>query len=212
MMSASITRPILYLVVVMLAAASHSVTLGLDAGDGATGADRLLVPVSLTSVDGEAAAGLQFDVNFDPVALQFAGLETGNAAGNAEKIAHANLVSPGQLRVVIAGFNRNAIASGTVAQLEFSWIATGEAVAQLRMNGAVVSDPFGSPLPVGIAPDTLTLDRSAALAIATDTDADDAPVSSYASLARYRAVVFALVVVGIVMLLSRKAPKKGRRH
>lgn len=197
----------------LLTSAAHGATLGLDANATAESPGSVRVPVTLAVEPGEAIAGLQFDLLFDAAPLQFTGVETGAAAAAAEKTAHSNQIQPGQLRVVVAGFNRNAIASGETVWVVFSRPpALGDETVSLRMADAVLSDPFGSPVGVRITPDTLILDHGKAVALGTHAGGSAKPVSALDAVANYRAILFAVIAVGIAMMLTRKAPKKGRRH
>lgn len=184
--------------------------LGLDGDHAEFQPDALQVPVRLVCNRGESVAGFQFDLRYDPETLSFAGATPGPESAVAEKSAHANEIRPGFLRVVVAGFNRNAIASGEVVRVAFNRLPVTGGQTPIQMANPVLSDPDGAPLAVTASPDTLLVHRDSAVA----SGASGGPVSGARGqldlLYRYRALLFAAVVVALTMLLARTKPKKGR--
>jgi hypothetical protein len=71
----------------------------------------------------EAPTGFQFDLEFDPAALDLS-VEAGPAAKQASKSAQSRMLQPGKLRVLIIGFNRNTIADGVLALIQVSYKGT----------------------------------------------------------------------------------------
>jgi hypothetical protein len=167
--------------------------------------------VMLELAPDEAVAGFQFDLQFDSGVLVYEKAEAGERARGAEKSAHANEIRPGLLRVVVAGFNQNTIASGSVVSVSFAGALGLNQAANLHLSNVILSDPFGVPVSVEVAPDTLVLRESSAMAVDTEgTDGATSEQQPGAVLYRYRAVIFAAIVVGFTMLLARSKPKKGR--
>jgi hypothetical protein len=84
-------------------------------------------PVSLAvtlSAGSEAPTGFQFDLEFDPAALDLS-IEAGPAAKQASKGAQSRTLQPGKLRVLIIGFNRNTISDGVLALIQVTSKGTG---------------------------------------------------------------------------------------
>jgi len=198
-----------------LIAAAHLVqaaTLGLRTTDPAGSEDTVLVPVHLAVQPGEAVAGLQFDLHFDADALRFEEVAIGSSARDAEKSTHTNLLRPGVLRVIIVGFNRNAMETGPVADAHFSAIAPAAATTTVAMSDAILSDPYGTPVSVAIAPNTAVLEPSGGtlrVQMATGSTAPARPGDPYGS---YRALFTALLCVAAAIAWSRHKPRKRRRR
>lgn len=189
-------------------AAPPEVKLGLGAKPefGADGSIR--VPVVLGPLREESVAALQFDLTFEATQLQFSAVEAGPSAVDASKTAQANPLKSGTARVIIAGLNRNALADGIVAWLRFSPVPGAHAPFILGIGGTVLSDPFGTAVGVHTSPDTLTLDPGAAVALTSDTGRGAS--TGIELLLRYRALLFAAILVGGTVYVARRSPKKGR--
>src|SRR5690242_16500940 len=102
-------------VVAVGAAWSQSVSLSLSGWSGAPGAS-VTVGVGLSSSGGAQPAAVQWDLLFvssdlSPVSGTY--FATGGAATTAGKSATCNLVSPGDIRCIVAGFNTTAIGNGS---------------------------------------------------------------------------------------------------
>src|SRR5258708_34079657 len=94
-------------VVAVGAAWSQAVSLSVSGGSGAPGT-TVTLGVGLSSSGGAQPAGVQWDVLFvssdlSPAAGTF--YATRGAASAAGKSATCNLVSPGDIRCIVAGFN-----------------------------------------------------------------------------------------------------------
>jgi len=197
-------------IVVVASAGASGATLGLDETKVAREEQQVRVPVVLSVGEVESVAGFQFDLRFEPLSMDFVSAETGASAVAGEKSAHANMIRPGRLRVVVAGFNRNSIAEGEVATLVFAIKDAGGEAAALRLSDVVLSDPFGTPVTVRVSPDTLIVTEDSAKAVSTGAGQVAGGTRESASLYRYRAILFAGVVVGFTMIFARPKSKKGR--
>ncbi len=126
-------------------AAAAAMALGSPKPDIA--AAILEVPAQLQCAPEEKAAGIQFDVLFDPNVFSFAEALPGEMARNAEKNVMAVTVQPGRVRVIVAGFNMNLFGSGIVALLRWH-SATGQEAApgSIRLAEVRISDQFGQPM------------------------------------------------------------------
>lgn len=182
--------------------------IGLGAEPEFNSDGSIQVPVLLIPPAGESVAALQFDLAFEATQLQLAGAEAGSTALDASKSVHVNPLKPGTTRVIVAGLNRNALAEGTVAWARFTPAPGARPPFIVGLSGAILSDPFGTAVSVYTSPDTLTLDPGTALALATDIGRGTP--SRVELLLRYRALIFASVLVGGALYMSRRRPKKGR--
>jgi hypothetical protein len=200
----------LLLLVVLPATAQSGVKLGLGAKPdfGADGTIR--VPIVLGASGPESIAALQLDFTFETAQIQFTAVEAGASALSAAKSAHANPLAPGTARVIIAGLNRNAIPEGIVAWVRFSPAPGAVPPFVLGVGATVLSDPYGNAVEVDTIPDTLTLDPGASLALTSDSGREQNASTGIELLLRYRALLFASVLVGGAVYLARRAPRKGR--
>ena len=170
------------------------------------------LPVQLDTAEGDIVASLQFDIHFDPQHLQFRDVETGEAAEQADKSAHFNQIRPDVVRVVVAGLNRTVITPGTLSLIVFDLVAGASGTTSLRMDAAILSDPFGTAVPATLSPHTLVLETHGGTLqneLATGTSNSTVPGEGYST---YPALIVALLAVGAAMLWARKSPRKrGRR-
>lgn len=101
-----------------LAAAANAAELTVEQGSLAPGKPTTL---NVTLAAGkDAPTGIQFDLEYD-TALLDVGVEAGPAAKQASKGLRAARLQTGKQRVLIIGFNRNAIADGVLAILHVSY-------------------------------------------------------------------------------------------
>lgn len=200
------------ILVLSLVQGACGVTLGLKASPTEANLDSIVVPVQLSVEQGDAVASLQFDLHYDTETLRYDETATASSAQNAEKSAHANVLRPGVLRVVVAGLNRNAMATGPLVNLRFSASGGFTPTTSVSMESAIVSDPYGTAIPVTLSPNTIVLERSDGTLkarMATGTTTPSLPGDAYAP---YRALVIALLCVAAAMTWSRRKPKKGHRR
>lgn len=119
------------------AVAAQSSRVDILSASGAAGA-VVQVPIYLESTGGAQPTGLQVDVGFNTAVLSYNNqVSAGAAAQAASKSVSANVISGGTLRIIVAGFNQNAIANGIVALAEFR-IASGAAVSTTPLVASAV--------------------------------------------------------------------------
>ena len=109
----------------------------------------------LTSIEytaqGAQVADLQFDLVYDPSVLSITTATAGGGAINASKTLSKNLISPGNLRVIIAGFNQNVFGGGSVAHLTVQVSNSPRMGAHfLFLCNIVASDPNGLAVPIKV--------------------------------------------------------------
>src|SRR6266404_2207197 len=117
MYSSLCIKVVLLSVVAVGAAWSQTVSLSLSGGSGAPGA-TVTVGVGLSSTGGALPTAVQWDLLFVPSDLSPVSgtyYATGGAALAAGKAATCNVVSPGDIRCIVAGFNTTAIGNGSLA-------------------------------------------------------------------------------------------------
>ncbi len=206
-----ITRALSLCLFIACSAATYGASLGLQTTAEGTGG-TVDVPIQLSVSDTEAVAGLQFDLRFDAAALRFVEVHTGDAATLAEKSVHSNLIRADQLRVIVAGLNRTTMDSGPIAVARFESIAGPVATTTLSMEHGILSDPYGTPIPVTLTPSTLLLEshgETLQASMATGTVQPDGARNPYES---YRALIIALLCVAATITWARLTPKKQRRR
>src|SRR5579862_2241149 len=98
----------------VLALGAQAAELSIEAGTLSPGK-----PVSLAmklAAGTEAITGIQFDLEYDSAFLEIA-IDGGPAATDAGKSLRAVKIAPGKQRVLIIGFNQNAMADGVLARI-----------------------------------------------------------------------------------------------
>ena len=112
------------IVLAMFATAGSAAELSIEQGTLAAGKPSSL---SVRLAAGSAApTGIQFDLEYDAASLDI-GVEAGPAAREAGKSLQSAMIQAGKQRVLVVGFNKNAISDGVVAVLHVSLKSTGEA-------------------------------------------------------------------------------------
>jgi hypothetical protein len=158
------------------------------------------VVIALRPDTGDAVGALQFDVEYDTAAWTFETVATGDAAKAAEKTASFNEFARGNVRVILAGLNRNAIPAGPIAVVHF---ASATANAGIQIQRVILSDPFGVEVPVRV----LAADHATASAHET------APAASYMELIlawSFAATAFLGIAFAARQLLFA-GPRRSRR-
>ena len=102
------------------------------------------------------------------------------------------------------------MAPGTVAVLTFTPVPGLSQPLNAALTDPILSDPFGNPLPVELGTPALRFDPARAVAVALEGPSPDGGGTSLTALARYRALIFAAVLVAGMMFVSRRIPRKGR--
>lgn len=111
------------IVLAMFAVAGAAAELSIEHGTLAAGKPASL---GVRLAAGTAApTGIQFDLEYD-AALEIS-VEAGPVAGAAGKSLQSAVIQGGKQRVLVVGFNKNAISDGVVAVLHVSLKGSGEA-------------------------------------------------------------------------------------
>lgn len=200
----NVTAMLMGVVVCVCALPARSATLSLDVD-----ADATTLAVSLVPGPEEFVGGLQFDVLFDPKVLEFKTVNPGAAAKQSDKDANFNLVAPGKLRVIIAGFNRNVVGEGVVAEAHFNPLRSSRSNAGLRLNNVVLSDPFGYEVATTIDPSNTNPLMGGAVSRPAKRP-NDSPVTGPRWTSLLTLAAFVLLVVAAGWLAGRRV--RNRHH
>lgn len=94
-------------------------------------------------------ASLQFDLIYDPSVLSVTTTTAGGASMNVNKTLTSNLLSPGDLRFIIAGFNQTVFGSGGIARITVQ-VNNSARVKHHRLFlcNIFASDPNGLAVPI----------------------------------------------------------------
>ena len=116
----------------------------------ASGGNSVLTSVDYTA-QGAQVASLQFDLLYDPGVLSITTATAGSGVINASKTLSENLISPGNLRFIISGFNQNVFGGGSVATLTVQVSNSARMGAHfLFLCNIVASDPNGLSVPIKV--------------------------------------------------------------
>src|SRR5437762_615714 len=152
LMRLKIIQIILAVAVAAIPALAQSASLSLSSATGAPGGT---VTLSVTlATHGVQMAGVQWDLLYSPSDLSPNGSSfyvTGGAATAAGKQTTCNIVSPGDVRCLVVGFNSTAINEGVLAGITFT-ISSSTTVhaSQLTFSGVSGTDTSSNPQSVSI--------------------------------------------------------------
>lgn len=137
------------LLAVIATGTAGAAVLRLGNAFGNDGGLDAVLPMTLDSDTGEEVAALQCEVVFDTRVLTFVSVAAGPAATAAGKTVLSNVVRPGRVRCIVAGFNRTAVPDGQVFDVTLS-VITGAAdnAHFVDIENAILSDPNGRQVPV----------------------------------------------------------------
>ncbi len=162
-----------------VAAQTPMASLSVGSGSGLPGATGVSVPVSLSSQGGAQVAGLNLDLTFDSSRLAVGSVTIGSAASSAGKSLSWTQPAANRIRVIIVGFNQDAIPDGTVAVVNFNVLGgAAPGTSSLTLSSTAASDPTGNPVPVNasngsfevLAPPATNTPTATATSTITPTD------------------------------------------
>src|SRR5882762_2111379 len=148
-----IIQIILAVAVTAIPALAQSASLSLSSATGAPGGT---VTLSVTlATHGVQIAGVQWDLLYTQSDLSPNGSSfyvTGGAATAAGKQTTCNIVSPGDVRCLVVGFNSTAINDGVLAGITLKISSSTTVYAsQLTFSGVSGTDTSSNPQSVSIA-------------------------------------------------------------
>jgi len=113
----------------------------------ASGGPSVTIGINLSSGPAEEVAGVQFDVVFNGAVFKLAenpGVAPGPAALTADKDVSFSVLEPGAVRVIVAGFNQNAIPDGSVAEVTLNFVSYPyDSVEVVSLRNVLLADPNG---------------------------------------------------------------------
>jgi len=130
------------------AATANAATLALSTVSGTPGGPPATLPLVLTPGTNQRVASLQFDLAYDPTLLTPVSISEGPTAIAASKSIILNELGPGNYRIIIAGFNNNQIAAGTVAEFSFSIALSATHTLPVDLSNVLLASTTGSQVPV----------------------------------------------------------------
>ncbi len=121
----------------------------LSLGKPASVDDLIALPIVLTPGVQGSVASLQCDMTYNSTYYQVMDVDLGAAAEAAGKQVMFDIQGD-SVRIIVAGFNQEAIAAGEVATLYLSPERANAPNGAYGLQDAVLSDPSGQSLPVTI--------------------------------------------------------------
>jgi hypothetical protein len=100
---------------------------------------QISLPIRLDSAIPAVAADMV--LNYDPAQLRYLTIRPGQAASDANKLVQANLLSEGQIKLVVFGLNATVMAPGEVAWADFEVVdRNSSAVPAVRITRLTIAD------------------------------------------------------------------------
>lgn len=100
---------------------------------------------------GERIAGVQFDLEYDPAQVRLDGSWDPAQREAAKDLSQMVAVSPGIQRVLIVGYNENALFDGGLLDLRIELSPAGsECTGVVRLTKVVAVSPEGTAVPLSI--------------------------------------------------------------
>ncbi len=119
-------------------------------GNGA-GPTQRDVAIQIETAPNERVSSLQFDIVFEPHVLVLKKVVEGRAVQQADKRIHVRNLEQGRTRILVAGFNLNAIQDGNIAVATFGVVEPARArPTPVLIEAAILADPSGKSVPVRV--------------------------------------------------------------
>ena len=113
------------------------------------GGGTIRIPVILAGQGDEALAGIQFDLAYDPAQYELVEVTGGAAAHDAGKEVILSQTASGSGRVLVIGFNDNALFDGHVATVVLRPLYPDTTTELFAMANILASDPDGYGVDIG---------------------------------------------------------------
>ncbi len=148
------------IVVVSFAYGGFGATVAIGNQSGIPGFGFAALPVTLTLDAGDQVAGAEWETTFDSTMLKLYSVLTGPAATAAGKTVTYSALSPGRIRIVIAGLNLDTMSDGVLASLVFTVSPSAPSGPQpVLVDQLVLTNPFGVEVESAATPGILSLSR-----------------------------------------------------
>lgn len=131
---------------------AEATTMVLGEATAAPGQSQVALPVSVAITEGQLITMLAWDVTYDPAVVDWEALVVDPAVAALGKQLQAYEVSPGLVRLILYGLDRQAFTSGALAECRLRVLpnaAAGSTVVGL--NQATAANGNGGELPLGTA-------------------------------------------------------------
>lgn len=139
---------------------AYPASLSIESGNAENG-NSISLRTLLTVSSNESVSAIQFDVLYNPGICEVVTVNAGESSISAGKQVQYNVITAGQVRVLIAGLNQNTIPSGSIAQITFKVCGSAPAGdSTLSLTRVVLSSPTGTSVPATANNGILTVQRS----------------------------------------------------
>ncbi len=146
-------------VAVALPPRSEAASLGLGQASAVPGQVPVALPLSLALGSGEQISAFSVDVYFDTALAQWQSIALEPSVMALGKQVETNLVSPGHIRLIIYGADRQIFTSGTVAQCLLGVSPTAPSGSSLvTLGSGLGADPNGNELSLSLSDGRLWVD------------------------------------------------------
>lgn len=131
---------------------AEATTLVLGEATAAPGQSQVALPVSVAITSGQLITMLAWDVTYDPAIVDWEELVVDPAVAALGKQVHAYELSPGLVRLVLYGLDRQAFTSGALAECRLRVLPQALAGSTLvGVSAATAANGNGGDLPLGTA-------------------------------------------------------------
>ncbi len=107
------------------------------------------IPIRVAPASAEQMASLQFNVSFNAANTSVVSIEAGAIASAALKDVIFSTISPGNIKVVVAGLNQDILQEGIVATM-YMQSATTETTPAIEVSSLVGADPIGNSVDISL--------------------------------------------------------------
>ena len=146
-------RIIIFLMVIAVAQGAAFGVGTLQIGDPKVEGNQVTIPVVLGGDVGGGVSALDFRLTYDPKILQPVSAVAGSSAANVDKRVMANMVAPGEYKVVMMGFNQTTCSSGEVVKVIMQRVGdSGTETGNLSLVGPTLSSADGALIDSEVLP------------------------------------------------------------
>jgi uncharacterized protein (TIGR03437 family) len=153
-----------FLAAVFLFACPCGFAAALSLANQTANPGQTVVAPVLLAAGGEAIAGIQFDLQWDPsLAVQVGPAVT---PGQSFKVLYTSSPTPGVLRCLIVGANQNSLADGAMIQLFVAPVGgASPGLAQVSLTNAVAASATGDTIPIPSIVATVQIQNGASVTL-----------------------------------------------
>ena len=128
---------------------AHAATLSLSDATAIPSQTHVAFPLSLSLAFGEQLTAVTLDVQFDTTIAQWGSVTLDPAVVALGKQVTSNVLSPGHIRVIVYGLDRQILSAGSLGQL-FLDVSTSAPIGNspITLQNGLASDPSGTDVAV----------------------------------------------------------------